>query len=93
MPQINNDNRALQDLVNYLAFKVEYGRDRGIQDQIGFDGFWQSPYGFNIVVEVKTTEGGLFDGIKSSFFRSLEGSSSIGLSFKTPDRATGASTG
>jgi hypothetical protein len=53
-------NRALQDLVNYLGeflgFKVEFGRYRGVQNQIGFDGFWQSATGLNLVVEVKTTE-------------------------------------
>lgn len=53
-------NRALQDLVNYvgefLGFTVEFGRYRGVQNQIGFDGLWQSPTGLNIVVEVKTTE-------------------------------------
>jgi len=53
-------NRALQDLVNYLGeflgFKVEFGRYRGVQNQIGFDGLWQSPTGLNLVVEVKTTE-------------------------------------
>jgi hypothetical protein len=53
-------NRALQDLINYvgefLGFRVEYGRYRGVQNQIGFDGFWQSPFGLNLVVEVKTTE-------------------------------------
>lgn len=53
-------NRALQDLVNYvgefLDFKVEFGRYRGVQNQIGFDGLWQSPTGLNVVVEVKTTE-------------------------------------
>jgi hypothetical protein len=53
-------NRALQDLVNYvgefLGFKVEFGRYRGVQNQIGFDGRWQSSTGLNLVVEVKTTE-------------------------------------
>jgi EVE domain len=53
-------NRALQDLVNYvgefLGFKVEFGRYRGVPNQIGFDGLWQSPTGMNLVVEVKTTE-------------------------------------
>jgi hypothetical protein len=53
-------NRALQDLVNYvgefLGFKVEFGRYRGVQNEIGFDGLWQSPFGLNLVVEVKTTE-------------------------------------
>jgi len=53
-------NRALQDLVNHigelLGFKVTYGRYRGVQGQVGFDGHWKSPTGFNIVIEVKTTE-------------------------------------
>lgn len=53
-------NRALQDLVNYvghfLGFGVAFGRYRGIQGQIGFDGHWESPTGFHIVVEIKTTE-------------------------------------
>lgn len=53
-------NRALQDLVNYtgefLGFKVTFGRYHGVQGQIGFDGHWESPTGFHIVVEVKTTE-------------------------------------
>lgn len=53
-------NRALQDLVNYvgefLGFNVEFGRYRGVQNQIGFDGLWKSPTGLNVVVEVKTTE-------------------------------------
>lgn len=53
-------NRALQDLVNYvgefLGFQVEYGRYRGVQGEIGFDGHWISPTGFHVVIEVKTTE-------------------------------------
>jgi hypothetical protein len=53
-------NRALQDLINYLGeflgFKVTYGRYRGIQNQVGFDGHWESPTGLHIVAEVKTTE-------------------------------------
>jgi EVE domain len=53
-------NRALQDLVNYLGdflgFDVAFGRYKGVQDQIGFDGHWKSPKGFHIVIEVKTTE-------------------------------------
>lgn len=40
----------------FLGFKVEFGRYRGVQNQIGFDGLWQSPTGLNLVVEVKTTE-------------------------------------
>jgi len=53
-------NRALQDLVNYLGhfleFEVCYGRYKGVQGQIGFDGHWESPTNFHIIVEVKTTE-------------------------------------
>ncbi|OPX21479.1 MAG: hypothetical protein B1H03_06555 [Planctomycetales bacterium 4484_113] len=53
-------NRALQDLVNYvgrfLGFEVTFGRYRGVQGEVGFDGHWVSPTGFHIVVEVKTTE-------------------------------------
>ncbi len=53
-------NRALQDLVNYvgefLGFEVTYGRYRGIQGELGFDGYWRSPSPFHIVVEVKTSE-------------------------------------
>ena len=53
-------SRALQDLVNYLGhflgFAVTFGRYQGVQGQIGFDGLWQSPTEFHIVVEVKTSE-------------------------------------
>lgn len=53
-------NRALQDLVNhagrFLDFEVTFGRYRGVQGEIGFDGHWESPVGFHLVVEVKTTE-------------------------------------
>jgi len=53
-------NRALQDLVNHLGrlldFDVVFGRYRGVQGDIGFDGWWKSPTGFHIVVEVKTTD-------------------------------------
>ncbi|OYD15633.1 hypothetical protein CH330_05210 [candidate division WOR-3 bacterium JGI_Cruoil_03_51_56] len=53
-------NRALQDLVNhlgrFLGFDVTFGRYQGVQGAIGYDGHWKSPSGFNIVVEVKTTE-------------------------------------
>jgi hypothetical protein len=51
---------ALQDVINEVGkrvgFKVEQGRYRGIQGEIGFDGLWTSPDGFSIVVEVKTTD-------------------------------------
>ncbi len=53
-------DRALQDFVIYvgrfLGFETTFGRYRGIQGQTGFDGLWRSPTGFQIVVEVKTTE-------------------------------------
>ncbi len=53
-------NRALQDLVNHLGrflkFDVTFGRYKGINGKIGFDGHWQSPIGFHIVIEVKTTD-------------------------------------
>lgn len=53
-------SRALQDLVNhlghFLGFEVTFGRYKGTQDEIGFDGHWKSPKGFHVVVEVKTTE-------------------------------------
>lgn len=56
----NQYNRALQDLVNhighFLGFEVTFGRYQGVQGQPGFDGYWRSPTGFHIVVEVKTTE-------------------------------------
>lgn len=54
-------NKALQDLINHigqlLGFKVAFGRYRGVSNQIGFDGLWQSPSsGWSIVSEVKTTD-------------------------------------
>lgn len=53
-------SRALQDLINYvgrfLGFDVTFGRYRGVQGEVGFDGYWRSPADFHIVVEVKTTE-------------------------------------
>jgi len=52
--------RALQDLINHigqlLGFDVVYGRYRGVRGEIGFDGLWQSPTGWSIVVETKTTD-------------------------------------
>jgi len=53
-------HRALQDLVNhlgtFLGFEVEYGRYQGVQGEIGYDGLWSSPNGFNLVIEVKKSE-------------------------------------
>ena len=53
-------NKALQDLTNHigrlLEFDVVYGRYRGVQGQIGFDGLWRSQTGWALVVETKTTD-------------------------------------
>ena len=53
-------SRALQDLVKYLGhflgFAVTCGRYQGVAGRVGFDGHWQSPSGFHLVVEVKTSE-------------------------------------
>ena len=53
-------NKALQDLINHighlLGFSVLFGRYRGIRGQVGYDGLWQSPSGWAIVVEAKTTD-------------------------------------
>ena len=53
-------SRALQDLVNrlgqFLGFHVRYGRYQGVAGQKGFDGLWDSPKGYHVVVEVKTSE-------------------------------------
>lgn len=53
-------NRALQDLVNHIArlldFDVSFGRYRGVQNEIGYDGHWESPTGFHVVAETKKTE-------------------------------------
>lgn len=53
-------NKALQDLVNHvgslLDFAVEFGRYRGVSGEIGFDGLWNSPTGWMLAVEVKTTD-------------------------------------
>ena len=50
---------VLQDLVNELGrrldFNVRDGLYQGRSNQIGFDGLWDSPEKFSIVVEVKTT--------------------------------------
>jgi hypothetical protein len=52
-------DRALQDLVNHaaslLGFSVEFGRYRGVSNDIGYDGLWHWN-DFTFVVEVKTTD-------------------------------------
>ena len=56
----DQNNRALQDLVNhiggFLGFTVVFGRYRGVQGEVGFDGHWKSPTGLHVILEVKTTE-------------------------------------
>src|SRR5208337_1223916 len=56
----DQNNRALQDLVNhiggFLGFGVVFGRYRGVQGEVGFDGHWKSPTGLHVILEVKTTE-------------------------------------
>jgi hypothetical protein len=53
-------NRAFQDLINhlgdFLGFNVTFGRYRGVQGRIGYDGLWRSPSGYHVVIEVKTTD-------------------------------------
>jgi len=53
-------NRALQDLVNrageLLGFEVEFGRYRGVSNEIGHDGLWKSSTGLNVIVETKTSD-------------------------------------
>jgi hypothetical protein len=43
----NGSGFVLQDIVNQighrLGFKVEYGRYRGVSNQIGYDGLWELP--------------------------------------------------
>ncbi len=52
-------DHALQDLVNHSAsligFHVEFGRYRGVPNEIGHDGLWHWN-DFTIVAEVKTTD-------------------------------------
>lgn len=51
---------ALQDVVNHigqrLGFRVEYGRYRGVKNEIGHDGLWRFPDNHSVVAEVKTTD-------------------------------------
>lgn len=50
---------ALQDLINHtgtlIGFDVEFGRYKGVSNDIGHDGLWRRD-NFSIVVEVKTTD-------------------------------------
>jgi len=60
--RFDDSGLALQDLVNRIGtkldFEVAYGRYRGTQGEIGYDGLWRSPLldGHAFVVEVKTTD-------------------------------------
>lgn len=52
-------DHALQDLVNHtgalIGFNIEYGRYKGVTNDVGHDGLWRWN-DFSIVVEVKTTD-------------------------------------
>lgn len=52
--------QVLQDIVNELGRRLEYevtnGRYQGTPNAIGFDGVWRDPDGYNLIVEVKTTD-------------------------------------
>jgi hypothetical protein len=52
-------DHALQDLVNHagalIGFAVEFGRYKGVPNDVGHDGLWRWS-DFTIVVEVKTTD-------------------------------------
>lgn len=52
-------DHALQDLVNHIGaligFDVEFGRYKGVVNDVGHDGLWRWN-DFSIVVEVKTTD-------------------------------------
>lgn len=51
---------ALQDIVNQvgvrLGFDVIFGRYRGVQGKIGYDGLWKFPSCHAVIVEVKTSD-------------------------------------
>lgn len=51
---------AFQDLVNEmgrrLGYTVEHGLYRGKTNAIGFDGYWKTDDGYNIIVESKTND-------------------------------------
>jgi hypothetical protein len=52
-------DRALQDLINHvgclMGFEVEFGRYKGVVNDIGHDGLWKAD-DFSVVVEVKTSD-------------------------------------
>jgi hypothetical protein len=52
-------DHALQDLINHtgslIGFDVEFGRYKGVTNDVGHDGLWRWK-DFSIIVEVKTTD-------------------------------------
>jgi hypothetical protein len=56
----DNNGFALQDIVNEigsrLSFEVQPGLYRGRSGAIGFDGIWSASDGYQLVIEVKTTD-------------------------------------
>lgn len=56
----NDSGFVLQDLMNEVGSRLEYdvdwGRYRGVKGKVGADGIWKAPEGFDIVVEVKTSD-------------------------------------
>ena len=56
----NNSGYVLQDLINELGRRLDYdvenGRYQGVKNDVGFDGFWASPEGHFLIVEIKTTD-------------------------------------
>jgi hypothetical protein len=71
--KFDDSGYALQDVVNEigrrLGFKVEDGRYRGVQGQIGHDGIWRSADDHSIVIEVKTTDAYRIDLDTSAGYR------------------------
>ena len=58
--RFDDNGLALQDIVNEvgrrLGFKVTNGRYRGLPGRTGYDGLWHSPYGHDLVIEVKISD-------------------------------------
>jgi hypothetical protein len=58
--KFDNNGKILQDIVNELGRRLDYGvangRYQGSQNKIGNDGLWLSSEGHHLVVEVKTTD-------------------------------------
>lgn len=64
---------ALQDIINQigvrLGFRVEFGRYRGVKNEIGHDGLWRFPDNHSVVAEVKTTDAYRIDSGKIADYR------------------------